>query len=168
MDKDKIIDYVMNSPQNTNRAVLEGMLEGISGGGDDSFAKLIDNSIVNAVIPDGATKVGEFKFSYCYNLKNVVIPNSVTFIGQGAFQNCGSLQSVDIGTKIDEIALDAFRYNSSLSVFVCRALTPPKLTDTSITGIKSDCVFYVPAQSVERYKTALYWSARADYIQAIE
>jgi hypothetical protein len=28
MDKNKVIDYVMNSPANTNRAVLEGMLEG--------------------------------------------------------------------------------------------------------------------------------------------
>ena len=33
MDKDKVIDYVMNSPANTNRAVLEGMLDGIAQGG---------------------------------------------------------------------------------------------------------------------------------------
>ena len=33
MDKEQIIDYVMNSPANTNRAVLEGMLDEIGGGG---------------------------------------------------------------------------------------------------------------------------------------
>lgn len=27
MDKEKVIEYVMNSPQNTNRAVLEGLLD---------------------------------------------------------------------------------------------------------------------------------------------
>ena len=33
MGKEQIIDYVMNSPANTNRAVLEGMLDEIGGGG---------------------------------------------------------------------------------------------------------------------------------------
>lgn len=32
MDKDKVIDYVMSTPHNANRQVLEGMLDGASGG----------------------------------------------------------------------------------------------------------------------------------------
>lgn len=32
MDKDKVIDYVMNTPHNTNRQVLEGMLDGADSG----------------------------------------------------------------------------------------------------------------------------------------
>ena len=31
MDKNQILDYVMNSPGNTNRAVLSGMLDSITG-----------------------------------------------------------------------------------------------------------------------------------------
>ena len=30
MDKEKVIEYVMNSPQNTNRAILESMLDSIT------------------------------------------------------------------------------------------------------------------------------------------
>ena len=41
MDKDKIIDYVMNSPQNTNRAVLNSMLDDTSSGGGGSDIAII-------------------------------------------------------------------------------------------------------------------------------
>lgn len=41
MDKEKILDYVMNSPNNTNRAVLSGMLNGSNEEDNDfSIAKL--------------------------------------------------------------------------------------------------------------------------------
>ena len=33
MDKQQIIDYVMNSPANTNKMVLSDMLDGVGGGG---------------------------------------------------------------------------------------------------------------------------------------
>lgn len=36
MDKEKVLDYVMNSPGNSNRAVLSGMLDE-SGGGEDKI-----------------------------------------------------------------------------------------------------------------------------------
>lgn len=42
MDKDKILDYVMNSPENTNRAVLSSMLDSMSsGGGNDESIFII-------------------------------------------------------------------------------------------------------------------------------
>ena len=34
MDKNKVLDYVTNTPGNTNRAVLSGMIDSISGGND--------------------------------------------------------------------------------------------------------------------------------------
>ena len=37
MDKEKVLDYVMNSPGNSNRAVLSGMLDE-SGSGDSDFS----------------------------------------------------------------------------------------------------------------------------------
>jgi hypothetical protein len=35
MTKQNIIDYVMNTPENTNRAVLSSMLDSVSGGGTE-------------------------------------------------------------------------------------------------------------------------------------
>ena len=43
MDKNDIIEYVMNTPHNTNRAVLKGMLEDISGDGGTSMIVRMDS-----------------------------------------------------------------------------------------------------------------------------
>lgn len=50
MDKNDILDYVMNTPGNTNRAVLSGMLDSMSGSGGDEMLVV---SIT--VTPAGAT-----------------------------------------------------------------------------------------------------------------
>ena len=46
MDKEKVLDYVMNSPGNSNRAVLSGMLDE-SGGGNSDFSTA-EVTIINA------------------------------------------------------------------------------------------------------------------------
>lgn len=60
-----------------------------------------------------------------------------------------------------------FEQNTSCESFTIDAETPPTIAFNTITGLKADCVIYVPAGSVEAYKSADYWSARAAYIQAI-
>ena len=40
MDKNDILDYVMNTPGNTNRAVLNSMLNNVGGGSEDKQKKL--------------------------------------------------------------------------------------------------------------------------------
>lgn len=45
MDKEKVIDYVMNSPQNTNRAVLSTLLDEGGGGGSITMTTLFDEDI---------------------------------------------------------------------------------------------------------------------------
>lgn len=46
MDKEKILDYVMNSPGNSNRAVLSGMLDE-SGGGNPNRIEIYEGTIAN-------------------------------------------------------------------------------------------------------------------------
>lgn len=44
MDKNKILDYVMNTPGNTNRAVLSSMLNGLDSGDEVSRVLLYENN----------------------------------------------------------------------------------------------------------------------------
>lgn len=44
MDKNKILDYVMNTPGNTNRAVLNSMLSGLDSGNEVSRVLLYENN----------------------------------------------------------------------------------------------------------------------------
>lgn len=95
----------------------------------------------SAEIGDCVTIIGNYAFQSCSSLASVTIPSSVTVIGQSAFYNCSSLASVTVN-----------------------ATTPPSLDEMAFEET-NDCPIYVPADSVDAYKTA--WSTYADRIQAI-
>lgn len=80
-------------------------------------------------------------FGQCYGLRSVTLPSTVTYI-DGAFGNCWNLRTV-----------------------TCLATTPPTLTEGSIDdGVD---YIYVPAQSVNAYKSASGWSDYSSRIRAI-
>ncbi len=72
-------------------------------------------SLVEVVIPDDVTYIGNYSFSGCTSLKTVVIPESVKTIGEHAFANCESLESLIIPDGVTEISANAFYNCSSLS-----------------------------------------------------
>lgn len=79
----------------------------------------------------------------CTNLTSVTIPSSVTSIGHNAFRSCSALTSVTV-----------------------EATTPPRL-GLNVFESTNNAPIYVPAESVDAYKAATYWSTYADRIQAI-
>ena len=95
----------------------------------------------NTIIPNTVTCIVGWAFYYCYDLTSIEIPNSVTSIGDYAFEGCSSLTSI-----------------------ILNATTPPSIGDR-VFDDTNNCPIYVPAGSVEAYKTA--WSEYADRIQAI-
>ena len=115
------------------------------------------------------TTIGEKAFSDCYRLTSVTIPDSVTTIGEYAFYYCDSLTSVTIGDSVTTIGNYAFQNCSSLTSVYCKATTPPTLDGSSVfddnaAGRK----IYVPAESVEEYKSAKNWSDYAADIIAYD
>lgn len=100
--------------------------------------------IVEVNVPDGVTSIGRSAFSNCTSLALVYLPDSLTFINDYIFNACSSLVSI-----------------------TCRATNPPVLKSDAFTGAPATINIYVPAESVEAYKAANYWSSRASYIQAI-
>jgi hypothetical protein len=81
------------------------------------------------------------------------------------FEDCTGITSHDVATLNE--AYGMFDNNTSCSSFTIHDDTPPTITPDTITGLKADCIIYVPSASVDAYKAAQYWSARAAYIQAI-
>ena len=147
----------------TNNAFKEGSLESITL--PQNLKKIgiyafYRNNLTSVTIPNSVTSIGNYAFSK-NKLTSVTIPNSVTSIGQSAF-SVNQLTSVTIPNSVTSIGSGAFGSNNLTSVTI-HAVNPPT-ADRDIFGYNSSPTIYVPAQSVNAYKTAEGWKQYADKI----
>ena len=83
--------------------------------------------IVNLIIPNSVTSIGDYAFDGCTGLTSITIPNSVTSIGAWAFGACSSLTSITIPNSVTSIGTGAFDS--------CRGLTSITIPN-SVTSIE--------------------------------
>ena len=107
--------------------------------GTQAFAKTNINSVDMTGAP--LTKIGDYCFKGCTNLKKVTISSDVTEICQGAFDQCENISEIHILSE-----------------------TPAKVYDSSFTEA-DNYIIYVPKGCANTYKSAEGWSAYADHIQ---
>ena len=92
----------------------------------------ISQTIIKCIIPNSATSIDKWAFSFCRLLTSITIPNSVTNIGNGAFLYCESLKSITLPNNITRIGNDAFS--------CCKSLTSITVPD-NVTSVGIN-VFY--------------------------
>lgn len=109
----------------------------------------------------GITSVGEIGSG-----ADVELGASLTELDNQSFFQCTSLTSVTLG-NITSIGRDAFNGCSGLTSITIKAITPPSLS-YYVFDNTNNCPIYVPAESVETYKTASGLSTYASRIQAIQ
>ena len=139
---------------------------------------LIVNGILNSFAPgglteytihDSVTEIGNLAFCDCDNLTCVTIGDSVTSIGEDAFWSCDSLTSVNIPDSVTTIGYRAFYVCTSLTSIYCKATTPPSLGYSNVFDNNgSGRKIYVPAGSVNAYKSAYGWSEYASDIEGYD
>ena len=122
------------------------------------------SSLTSVTIGNGVTTIGDSAFSYCISLTSITIPDSVTEIGDNAFYNCTSLTSATIPDSVTSIGSSAFYYCYSLESVYCKPTTPPAGGYSMFKSNASGRKIYVPAASVEAYKSAARWSDYASDI----
>ncbi len=123
----------------------------------------VQNSITRAVIEEGVASIGASAFYGFDHLASVEIPNTVTSIGISSFYGCSALKSVEISAGMKSIEPGPFLGCSNLATVNIYASS----CDASMQPFPSNCKLYVFADKVEGYKTADFWSAYADKIEAL-
>ena len=108
----------------------------------------------------------EGAFSNCVALARVELPN-VTEIYSQAFLGCSALALAIIGGDVTNIGFAVFKNCISLERLVVKAATPPTLAYDALQDCSALAGIYVPDASVEAYKTATNWAAKADIIKPL-
>ena len=104
------------------------------------------------LLPDSITGIG-VEFFMSSGIKSIIIPNSVKRIGSGAFGSCKNLSSITIPSSVIKIDEYAFKNCKHLTYIKCLAVEPPILEQPNF----EIPIYYVPAESVEKYKSAEGW-----------
>lgn len=124
----------------------------------DDYAFGSCTGLTEVTIPNSVISIGKSAFSKCTGLTSITLPNSISSLGNSIFENCKSLRSITIPESVTEIGEACF-YNSGLNEMVVKASTPPTLySSNTFEGIDKSIPVYVPAESVEAYQKAEYWS----------
>lgn len=158
--------------------------------GSNKLPSVIDGSVTTLTADDfgSITSIKGYTFYYCSSLTSVVMPNTITSIGDDAFYRCIILSKITLSNTLTSIGLQTFYYCSKLTsitlpdtltsigtyaFYGCSKLTsmtiyatiPPTLGTSAISSATT--AIYVPAASVNTYKSATNWSAYASRIKAI-
>ena len=170
--------------QSCNAEVI-AIPSGVTGMGNGAFGTCKELEVV--IIPQSITTISGNAFSNCFALKEVTIPSSVTELVASAFAYCYWMEKITLPHGLTTIGGTAIAYeynlkeltipstvtsigNSALSntytvkEYHILATTPPTAGTSIFSGIHSGQTIYVPAASLETYKTATNWSGYADYM----
>lgn len=100
-----------------------------------------------------------------FGCKDTVIPNSVTSLYQRSFIQSTALTNMVIPSSVTSIGLYCFYQCSNLVSLTFLRETPPTLPTNALGSTSGSKKLYVPADSVETYKST--WTSFANIIEAI-
>ena len=130
--------------------------------------------VTELIIPDSVETISMYGFYGNMQLTNLHLGTGLKTIGIAAFGGCTSLTEITIPEGVTEIGDGAFEGCSTLISVYCYSTTPPSVFGeyngsawAAFDDNAAGRLIYVPAESVDAYKSAEGWSEYADYIVAM-
>ena len=125
--------------------------------GEDEFTGTvfgtINNYVTEITVPEGVTTISSSAFRDFVKLRKVSLPSTLTTISSAAFFGCSSLEEIEIPANVTSLS-GAFNKSSALRKITIRATTPPTVNAATFNNTLPNKVIYVPAESVDAYRTA--------------
>jgi len=103
------------------------------------------------------TRIGNWAFYNCHELQNLTLPEGVQDIGHGAFFNCVYLKELSIPSTMKRMADNSFAKCEKLKKITVYAVIPPDIDAKTFEDVDRNIPVYVPDESVEGYKSHVYW-----------
>jgi len=132
------ITFTGGAWNSSKSSVVNVVIEnGVTSIGDRAFWEC--GRLMTIDIPESVTSIGEAAFYNCTRLGSIAIPNSVTVIKHSAFTGCEGLSSVAIPNRLDSIAMNTFNGCTGLeSVAIPNSVVfIGPLAFSGCTGLKS-------------------------------
>ena len=130
--------------------------EGLTSIGQFAFYGCYD--LASITLPNSMTDIGDYAFSRCSSFKSVVIPDGVTSVGNGSFNSCSDLEFLTIGSGVQTFGWNVFEGTYALKTVICKIVEVPYVQFYFSGTVFADATLYVPAESIEEYKSAYPWS----------
>ena len=110
---------------------------------EESYGCFLSSGLTAITIPESVTSIGDIAFALCPNITSLTIPETIINIGEAAFVITG-LTTITANSKI-----------------------PCSIQNSTFGNCANLTNIYVPAESVDTYKTAEGWSW-SEYVSIIK
>ena len=135
-----------------------------------TLAGFAPKGMTECIIPDGVTVINDGALAYCTELTYVSLPESVTTVESDAFYGCQGLTELYFPANVNSIGSYAFAMSTNLQKVYFESVTPPTTVPNSWGSWNAfdytSAKIYVPAESVDAYKSAEHWSNYADRVKS--
>lgn len=135
-----------------------------------SYYEVSGDITIPGTINDGVSDypvyiIGNTAFGSCTDITSVTVEEGVNYISNFAFMGCSNLTTATLPSTITSFGNQVFGYSGLTSITI-RATSPADISENNpFADASSLAHIYVPAASVDAYKTA--WSDYASIIEEI-
>lgn len=112
-------------------------------------------AVVN--LPNQLEIIGERVFSGCSSLSAITLPKSLINIKDRAFSTCTLLESLTIPLNVTSIGEGIVYGCSKLAAIKMEPINPPSISAQAFNNATALATIFVPAESVDKYKTTDQW-----------
>lgn len=133
---------------------------------------------IKKVTMPGVKSIGHWAFRNCYELETLDFSDKLESIGNYCFDKILKITSITLPETTTNLGGYAFEGNPQITTVTCKAVTPPAVKKGYLDGEEiytifddtdyGDRVLFVPAESINAYKSALGWHHFGANIKAIE